>query len=74
MVNKTAKVNIAVMLSAVLIGGVVWVLHAWLDAVIFYNISFLDTLIFKVTPHDLFVRIMMFIGFILFGLIMSGYM
>jgi len=61
-----------VLLASVLVGVVAWVLDAAIDSLVFSRNVFLDTLILKVPPHELYFRLFILLVIFLFGVVTSG--
>jgi PAS domain S-box-containing protein len=53
-------------------GASMWIIDAFVDAYVFYETSFINSLIFF-SPHELYFRLFLFIGFLIFGAIISGF-
>jgi len=56
-----------ILLIAFLCGAAVWIVDAWLDHEVFYTGSLADLLIFKVPPHELYIRSLILALFLGFG-------
>ncbi|MBI5057928.1 MAG: PAS domain-containing protein [Nitrospirae bacterium] len=66
------KVNRKIVLSSIIAGISLWVIDALVDSYFFAsNSSFLDSLIFEVSPHELYFRTFFIAGFVLFGIVIS---
>ncbi len=61
-----------ILLIAFLCGAAVWIVDAWLDYEVFYTGSLVDLLIFKVPPHELYIRTVILAIFLVFGWIASS--
>ncbi len=56
-------------------GGLLfWVIDAFMDSAVFRSGSFLDSLILKPSAHELYFRILFFVGFVAFGIVVSRIM
>ena len=55
-----------ILLIAFLCGAAVWIVDAWLDYEVFYTGSLVDLLIFKVPPHELYIRTVILAIFLVF--------
>jgi PAS domain S-box-containing protein len=56
---------------SVIMGVFMWVVDAFVDAYIFYETSFLNSLFFHST-HELYFRLFFFIGFVVFGAVTAS--
>jgi len=61
-----------VVLLSALVGVAAWVMDAALDSFLFSTEEFLDTLIFEVSPHELYFRLFVMAVILLFGVAMAG--
>ncbi len=62
-----------VIIFSLLAGIFLWVADAFIDAYIFLEKSFLDSLIFNVSGHEIFFRLFMFGAFAIFSVVISKY-
>ncbi|MBI4698527.1 MAG: PAS domain-containing protein [Nitrospirae bacterium] len=65
------KDNHRIIVLSIGIGIFLWILDATVDSYIFYPDTFLGSLIFDIPAHELYYRSVLFISFVLFGLILS---
>lgn len=65
------KTHYKIIALAVLFGLLVGIAHAVLHYYLFYNMKFWDLLIFDVPAHELFMRSLIMVAFIIFGFILS---
>ncbi|KPK02407.1 MAG: hypothetical protein AMK71_02360, partial [Nitrospira bacterium SG8_35_4] len=55
---------------SIIMGASMWVVDAFVDAYIFYETSFVDSLFFH-SAHELYFRLFFFIGFLIFGAVIA---
>ncbi len=60
-----------VILLSVFFGLLVWAIDATVDYYVFYEGSFIDLFILNVPQHEVYIRLVILITFIVFGLILS---
>ncbi len=60
-----------VIASSFFFGVLLWVIDAAVDATFFHEFSFLDSLIFRITPNEFYMRMIMVIYFLIIGWIVS---
>ena len=68
---KMKKYRYEIILLSVLAGISMWIIDAFLDAVFFYKETFIELLITDIPSYELYIRSMIFAGFIVFGLTIS---
>jgi PAS domain S-box-containing protein len=56
---------------ALLFGGFIWIVDTFVDYIFFYNMAFWDLLVFNIPGQELFMRLVFFASFLIFGAIMS---
>ncbi len=61
-----------IILFAALAAAGAWVLDAAVDSLVFRQGAFLDSLIFDISPHELYFRVFIFTCLLLFGIVVSG--
>jgi PAS domain S-box-containing protein len=66
------KTRFHIILLSTGLGLVAWIIDAVLDALVFYDGTFMDLLILHVPPHELYIRLIILAVFITFGLLISG--
>jgi PAS domain S-box-containing protein len=57
---------------SVIMGASMWVIDAFVDAYIFHDTSFINSL-FLHSAHKLYFRLFLFTGFVIFGAVISGF-
>ncbi len=62
------------LLFSVLAGSIFWTADAAIDSFVFSQRSFLSSLLFGLSAHELYLRCLMLLGFILFGIVIPGVM
>ena len=62
----------SIIVVAILFGVSIWVLDAALSALYFDNVSFLDSLILKAPAHEIYVRMVMLVSFVVLGVVAAG--
>ncbi|RJR47888.1 MAG: PAS domain S-box protein [Deltaproteobacteria bacterium] len=60
-----------VILFSIIAGGAVWVIDAIMDTLIFYHMPFYSLLIADVPSHEIYIRVLIIISFIIYGFIIS---
>jgi len=66
------KAGRGIILSSVAAGLCLYVIDAFMDSYVFSpHLSFLDSLIFDVSAHELYFRLIFLLGFIVFGIVIS---
>ena len=61
-----------IVLFSVLAALSAWVIDAAMDAFVFRQGGFLDSLILEITPHELYFRLFLVVCFSIFGIVISG--
>jgi PAS domain S-box-containing protein len=69
MINDEYKVII----FSIIAGVAVWVFDAIMDTIIFYHLPFYSLLIADIPSHEIFIRVVILISFIIYGFIISRY-
>ncbi|MDY7075348.1 MAG: GAF domain-containing protein [Chloroflexota bacterium] len=67
------KTEHKVIAASILFGLFVWVTHAVLDCLFFYEVSFLELLITDVPAHEIYVRLTTMVCVLVFGVLVSGF-
>ena len=70
--NKKMNEAHKVFAMSVIMGASMWVIDAFVDAYVFYETTFIRSLI-SYSSHELYFRLFFFIGFIIFGAIISRF-
>ncbi len=70
---KNIKDEHKVLIFSFLAGIILWVTDAFIDAYIFFEASFKDSLLFDVSGHELYFRIFMLLAFVSFAVITSKF-
>jgi len=65
------RIKYKIIATSICFGLIVWVLDAVLDSLIFYERTFLELLIFNIPRHELYMRAVMLVCFLFFGIIIS---
>lgn len=65
------KIEHKIIALSVILGLLVWVIDAFLDSFFFYEGSFLDLLIFKISGFEIYIRLTWIMLFLAFGIIAS---
>jgi len=69
--SKNIKIEWTIVFSAMFIGFLVWLLDAFTNYYFFSNRSFLDILIFNLSDHEIFIRFLTILFFVVFGFTLS---
>jgi PAS domain S-box-containing protein len=62
-----------VIILSIIAGVAVWVFDAIMDTLIFYHLPFYSLLIADIPSHEVYIRVVILISFIIYGFIISGY-
>jgi len=60
-----------IILGSFTLGLVLWIIDAAIDYAVFYRGSFLDLLILAVPGHEVYVRLLVLVSFLLFGVVVA---
>ncbi len=71
---KIVKEEHKIIFFAFIIGIGIWITDAFVDSYFFFEGSFIDSLIFHVSGHELYFRSFFLFGFIGFGVVISRFM
>jgi len=66
------KFHTSTIALALLFGGFIWIADTVIDYFFFYDEPFWDLLIFQINPHELYIRIVFLLSFMIFALILSN--
>ena len=66
------KAEQKVVVVSITFGILSWIIDALLDALIFYDGAILELLITNIPPHELYIRLVIFAGFVAFGVLISS--
>lgn len=69
----TIKDEYKVIIFSIIAGLAVWVIDAILDTLIFYHLPFYSLLISDIPSHEIYIRVLIIITFIIYGLLISRY-
>jgi PAS domain S-box-containing protein len=70
---KKVKDEHKIICIAFILGTGIWIADAFVDSFFFFEGSFIDSLIFHVSGHELYFRFFFLFGFIAFGVIISRF-
>jgi hypothetical protein len=62
-----------VVLFSIVFGATVWITVALIDSFFFHSKNFLDDLLFDIPPHALYLRLILFISFVVFAYVITGH-
>ena len=60
-----------IILLSVFVGISLWVIDAFIDSIFFSHGPFLDSLLFEISPHELYFRSLFLVAFLVFGILIS---
>jgi PAS domain S-box-containing protein len=72
-IKKLLNDEFRVIAASLSIGIGLWVIDAFIDSFIYFEGSFMDSLIFHVAGHELYFRVFFLFGFVAFGLVISRF-
>ncbi len=65
------KIDLKIMSGAIGFGIAVWIIDTAMDYYFFYENSFLNLLFSQIPPHEIYIRAIIFLLFIIFGVLVS---